>query len=351
MYAPSARRRTLQACLRDVEHRSPGVRASAVRDLATHADLARSSVLGALAGALRDPSAEVRAAAAIALADANAVESLSALLLSIEDEDQLVRQMAICAVGEIRDPRSRERLRRALGDERAEMRFQAVIAFVRVAPDEAKKAILGALSDEDPSIRYVAIRIAEEQREQGALSDPAEIAARLTALVQDDDADVRIAAAIALARAGDDHGAAILLDVVSRRLRAKESDDEAAAVDLVGEIGLVAAVPHLEQRAFGIMARLGREQLSFQALVALARMGHGRASARIVNDLAAKSRDRCTLAVAAAGRARLVCARPLIEAMLGDETRAEQDAVADALEALVPGAQLTFPDCRQDLPQ
>lgn len=335
--------RTLEACLRDVGRKDPRVRASAVRDLAAHADRARSRVIGALEAALRDPSPEVRSAAAIALADTNGVEVLSALLCAIEDEDPFVCQMAIAAIGETRDPRSRERLRRALGDERPEVRFQAVIAFVRVAPEEAAEAIGGALSDPDPSVRYVAIRVAEEH------GDTSRIAPRLAELTADSDADVRIAAAIALAHGGDDRGASVLLEVVSRRLAPREGDDEAAAVELVGEMGLAAAVPHLEQRAFGIMARLGREAFAFQALVALARMGHERASSRIVRDLGSRSRDRRTLAVAAAGRSRLLCARSLIEAMRGDETRAEPEAVKEALQALVPEANLKFPERKPDL--
>jgi HEAT repeat protein len=345
VFGPSSLRRTLEACVRDVEHKSAKVRASAVRDLAFHAEAARPSVIGALERALRDPSAEVRSAAAIGLADASAVEALPTLLVAIEDEDAFVRQMAIAAVGEMRDSRARERLRRALGDERPEVRFQAVIAFVRVAPEEAEDAVAGALSDPDPSIRYVAIRVAEEQ------GDTARILARLAELLEDGDGSVRVAAAIALARAGDGRGASILLDVVAGRLQIREADDEAAAVELVGELGVVAAVPHLERRAFGIMARLGREAFSFQALVALARMGNARASAQIVRDLNARSRDRRTLAVAAAGRAGLLGARPLIEAMRGDETRAEQDAVVEALEALVPQSNLQFPRRERDLPQ
>lgn len=347
MFGPSALHRTLEACLRDVEHEKSKVRASAVRDLVSHADHSRSTVVGALERALRDPSADVRAAAAIGLADARAVETLAALLCAVEDENPFVRQMAITAVGEFGDPRSRERLHRALSDERPEVRFQAVIAFARVAPDDAQGAIVGALSDPDPSIRYVAIRVAEEHLTGAALAK----ISRIAALVDDADADVRVAAAIALARSGDDRGAPILIDVIARRLTPKEADDEAAAVEVTGEMVLRAAIPALERRAFGIMARLGREAFTFHALVALARMGHGPARAQIVRDLGARLRDRRTLAVAAAGKARLLDARPLIEAMRGDETRADQDAVSDALDALVPGAELTFPERKQDVPR
>jgi hypothetical protein len=70
-------------------------------------------------------------------------------------------------------------------------------------------------------------------------------------------------------------------------------------------------------------------------------MGHVRARSRIMRDLRSWSRDRRTLAVAAAGRAQLAEARPLVEAMKGDEGRADADTVAlalDQLTAIVAGS-------------
>jgi hypothetical protein len=68
--------------------------------------------------------------------------------------------------------------------------------------------------------------------------------------------------------------------------------------------------------------------------VALARMGHERAQREILRELSARDRDLRTLAVAAAGRARLVAAREPIAAMKGDARRADPDAVDEALAAL-----------------
>jgi len=68
--------------------------------------------------------------------------------------------------------------------------------------------------------------------------------------------------------------------------------------------------------------------------VALARMGHERAAREIVRDLRAWDRGQRTLAVAAAGRARLGAAREIIAAMRGDERRADPHAVEEALGAL-----------------
>jgi HEAT repeat protein len=325
-------RRTLAAALRDVESEVASTRASALADLVEYAEAERRAVVPALERALADAAAEVRAAAAVALADVRGVEALPALLVAIEDDDAHVRQMAITAIGEIGDLRARERLRRALSDERPEVRFQAVIAFARVAADEAADAIGAALDDADPSIRYIAVRCAEE-RALGERAAHAKLLAKAGGMVADPEPSVRLAVAILLARSGDRRGEPVLLDAVRGALATREAEDEAAAVELCGELGLVAASPHLARRAFGFLG-FGEDRFAWQALVALARMGHERARAKIVRDLGSWSRDRRTLAVAAAGRARLAEARPLVEAMRGDDRRADADAVAQALEQL-----------------
>jgi HEAT repeat protein len=334
-FAP--RRRTLEAALRDAADTSPGVRRSAIRDLtALASDAARTRVLAVLEKALADRAAEVRAEAAVALADVEGVEALPSLLFAVEDDDPYVRQMAISALGEVGDPRARQRLERALGDPRPEVRFQAVIAFARVAPEEAGDVLLQALEDADPNIRYIAIRVAEEQADKAGGAVTPELLARIGRLLADDDTAVRVGAAVALARAGDATGASVLSDVVAGRLRTREPEDEAIAVELCGEMGLSGTQKELERRAFGL-GRFRTETFAWQAKVALARMGHSRARTQIVRDLTSRSRDRRTLAVAAAGRARLEEARAVIESMRGDEARAEQEAVVLALEQLSSG--------------
>jgi hypothetical protein len=117
------------------------------------------------------------------------------------------------------------------------------------------------------------------------------------------------------------------------RLRTPEPEDEAEAVELAGALRLDRAVLDLERRAFGLR-RLASETFAFQARVSLAKMGHARAGREILRDLSGWSRHRRTLAVAAAGRARLGEALPLIEAMRGRDDRADQAAVTDALTSL-----------------
>jgi hypothetical protein len=78
----------------------------------------------------------------------------------------------------------------------------------------------------------------------------------------------------------------------------------------------------------------GRTPVSWHARVALAELGHARAKAAILRGLSAWSRDARTLAVAAAGRARLQEARAELERMRGAPERAEPDAVTDALASI-----------------
>lgn len=342
MFRPPPLPRTLDAALRDIASPKAAVRAEAARELVPHAEAARARVVGALEGALRDDKdSSVRAAAAVSLADIEGREALPALLVAVEDEDPLVRQMAITALGEIGDARATERLRRALSDERPEVRFQAVIAFPRVIArlEDGMDALLEATRDPDPLVCHIALRMIEElatkRDEQGEEHGvPEEALARARALLQHEGGAVRVAAAILLARAGEEAGRELLVKVARGDLATGEGDDEAAAIELCGELGLHAARAGLERRAFGGILGFGRDRFAWHARVALARMGHERATREILRELGSLDRDRRTLAVAAVGRARIEAARPLVEAMRGDETRADASAVTEALAAL-----------------
>ena len=333
VFRPTQLRRTREAALRDASSRDKTTRASALGDLVFYADDDRTEVIGALERGLGDEASEVRAAAAVALADVHAVEALPTLLFAVEDDDPFVRQMALSAVGELGDPRARERLRRALSDARAEVRFQAVIGFVRVAPDEALEALTAALGDPDGSIRYIALRSAEELALASGEPLSPEFLARAEQALDDASQAVQVAAAILLAPSGRGRSHAVLVDVVKGELVTREAEDEAAAIELVGDLGLEEARPSLMRRAFGLFG-FRSDRFAWQAMVALARMGDARARAQIARDLSSWSRDRRTLAVAAAGRAGLSDLRPLVLAMRGDHRRAEPTTVDITLQQL-----------------
>jgi hypothetical protein len=317
--------RTLAAALRDSEHADAQVRRSAAVDLgrlylAAEAegsegggDATRDSIEAALLRLLNDEAAEVRGEAAEQAGNARLVAALPTLLAAVEDSHVVVRQMAIAALGDIGDARAVGRLTRALADERPELRYQAAMALPRIAPENAEQFLATALADEDPDVRHIALRVAEEtfspalaMPDAAAREVPAALLDRARSLLDDSVISVRLAAALLLASVGDDSGKKLLLLVVDGGLETKgiEPDDEGAAVEAVGTLGLRASIPALRRRAFGV-SRLLREQFSFLALVSLVRLGDRRAIDRVLADLRAWSRERRTLAVIAAGRAHL----------------------------------------------
>lgn len=270
----------------------------------------------------------------MALSDIGAKETLPALLVAVEDEDAYVRQMAISALGEIGDARAGERLRRALGDPRPEVRFQAVMAFPRVTArkEDALEAVLAAMEDRDALVAHVALRMAEE------LAGDEDPDPRTTSLAKKllahDAASVRLAAAILLARTGDLSGKEILAKAATGDLATAEGEDEAAAIELCGELDLKETTRGLRRRAFGGLLGLGRDRFQWHARVALARMGDERAIREIVAELGAWDHGKRTLAVAAAGRARITSARDAIRAMRDAPEKADPGAVEEALRAL-----------------
>lgn len=320
--------------MRDVRSQKVEVRVDAIRELVPHLDEDRARVVRTLEGALRDDAPAVRAAAATALADVKGHEALAALVGAMEDDDGYVRQMAIAALGEIGDVRAEEPLRRALRDKRPEVRFQAVMAYPRVCASkpDAVEALVQATRDDDPHVAHIAIRMAEELADGGPLEE--RVLARARAMLRHDAASVRVAAAIVTARSGAPGAREVLADLARGAIDTDDPEDEATAIELCGELGLEQTKPALEKRAFGGMLGFRRDRCAWHARVALARMGHDRASKEIVRELGSWIRDRRTLAVAAAGRARIAAAREVIASMRGDAERADPAAVDEALAAL-----------------
>jgi hypothetical protein len=333
MFSPSPLPRNLEASFRDLGSERAATRASAIRDVVRHAlrsDDVRARAIPLFEKALRDDeSSAVRAEAAVGLADTSAQEALPTLLVAVEDEDAHVRQMALAAIGEIGDARAAQRLERALRDTRPEVRYQAVIAFARVAQDDASAvtaALARALDDEDAAIRYIAMRVAEEHLVDGRpLRDP-RFEARAVELIGSADPAVAVVAALYLARLGQVRGREVILDVVAERRKTPEVEDVQACIELASELDLPDAIPHLERRAWGTR-RVIRTILSWgagdgascawHARTALARMGHERARAEILADLASWRRETREAAVVAAGRARMGEAREALERLGG----------------------------------
>jgi HEAT repeat protein len=160
---------------------------------------------------------------------------------------------------------------------------------------------------------------------------PEPLRQRARAALRDEVPSVRLAAAILLARVGDASGAEVICAVVKREDRVASLEDEQAALELAGELELEDARPALNRRAFGFFG-LSRDPLAWHARVALARLGDPHAKAVILRGLSAFTRDARTIAVAAAGRARLSEASPILRRMT--PAQADPDTVAEALAEL-----------------
>lgn len=327
--------RTIAAALRDAEHPEARVRLSALGDLVRHArGTERERATIAIIGLLRsDPHVELRAEAAVALADAEAKGARTALLAALDDPMLRVRQMSIIALGELGEPGDgelAERLGAALAASEPALRFQALIACERLAPERAPELLERALADEDDEVRAMALRLARKRWPDGGA--PPAIVERARRALDDPATIARAAAALWLAPFGEARADDVLVGVVTGAVPLELGSDLEEAVELVGVRGLRGAQRALERRAFGLFSRV--DALRWHALVALARLGDPRARRTILRGLAAWTRDRRTLAVVAAGRAGLREAHGTIDRFRGNPRRAEPEAVEEALSAL-----------------
>jgi HEAT repeat protein len=342
MYVWSPLPRSLTAALRDVDSPKSRVRVSAVHDLARWADTEeRERCVSRLIRVLRDDDdVEVRAAAALALADAHAVEGLDALLDAIDHGQPRLRQMALVAVGELAVPgdgAAVQRVREALGSDAPALRFQALVAAGRLLDaSDLWPCLMDAFYDAEAKVRYVACRIAEERFFDASRAPEAALVALgrgIAGLLSDPDRDVALVAAILLGRRGSKRARDLVVSALNRNRPFSQLEDEQAAIEMCADLSLDAARPGLRVRASGGVLR-GVSPLAFQARVALARLGDERAREEIIRGLSSVRRSVRSQNVAAAGQARLQAARPRLLQMLDDERQADRQLVAEALEAL-----------------
>lgn len=334
--------RNYDAALRDVHDKKSSVRLSAVKDLALHAGgVGGTRAVVALLDALaRDVSAEVRGAAAVALADSGSRAAVDGLLVAAEDASDHVRQMALLALGEVSAPgdaRVVEAIGRALASDRAPLRFQALIAANRTNAGLAAGALLAATRDSDAEVRHLAFRLLEERATDEAdvvRIDP-DVARAARNALDDDVFAVRLGAAILLARSGDRSGASVIARAVDGVRERLDPEDVGTAIGLAADLSLAEAKQGLARRAFGRL--FGRDPFAYEARIALARLGDSRARDSIVRGLSSWFRDTRTLHVVAAGRARLVEAREQLASMRGNSSLAEPDAVEEALARIPHG--------------
>jgi len=328
--------RTLEAALRDMRHAKNETRISALRDLVRLSETAdRARALAALCEVMgSDADLHVRAAAALALGDARATEARESLLTAARSAPIPVREMALAALGEIAevcDSTVLALLEEARRAQEPALRFQALIAQNRLCRTTLLDRLIDATRDADAEVRQIAYRLAEEHVLTDGVALPEPLRQRARAALRDDAPSVRLAAAILLARVGDASGKDVICAVVKKEDRVASLEDEQAALELAGELMIQEARSALSRRAFGFFG-LFRDPLAWHARVALARLGDEQAKAAILRGLSAFTRDARTIAVAAAGRARLREARPILRRMT--PAQADPETVAEALAEL-----------------
>lgn len=254
---PVRRRPAPETALRDLESRDPKARLAAIDGLVDPPEELLGRAREALERALDDPVSEVRAEAALALAEIGAGTALDKLMVMAEDQDAGVAQAAVIALGESGEPRALSAIVAALESQRADVRFQAVLAAGRLAPDEAFEHLKRAARDSDPEVRANAL---------AALADTAgeEALPVMREAITDDQASVRLEAALALARVGDRMATPVLIealddrDVAPQAVRALGSlQDPAALAPLTELCGRWFARPPLRAAASAALAALG----------------------------------------------------------------------------------------------
>lgn len=333
--------RTLAAALRDLESTKTNVRRSALTDLVRLAEGDdRSRVVSALENALiHDAEVQIRGAAAVALADADARHAIDTLVRAYDDAHEHVKQMVLLALGELSPVGHRGTINvvaQALDSDSSALRFQALIAGQRLRLDGWSKRLRVAIGDDDPKIRYLALRLVDEydaSREGEGL--PTDLLNRVERALSDESPEVRVAAALVAGPKGSSQARQVIADALNRRLTLSEPSDEQSVIELAGELGIREAAPGLwriVRGAFGLVP--GR--FAWHARVALAQLGDETARAQIYKGLRSRQRDVRSLSVAAVGRSRWVELLPELEAM-ERKGSADPDALAEALSLLRDG--------------
>jgi hypothetical protein len=335
--------RTFEACLRDAASPDATVRLGALNDLAryTFDDPARRSrALAVLEAAiLREEDPRVRAAAIMAVAEWQATELVTALLLACEDDVPFVGELAVRTLGELRDARALPKLERLLADERPELRFQAIGAWCNMEHATARERyapVLAGLRDEaNAKVRGMALRVFDERAEgEGFGEVRSEVEGVLRRAL--DEPENALLAALALAKLGDAEGRRVVASHVARRSLPGHvpTEDDREAVLLAGRYRWEECAPALVRRSRGI-GRFLADTCATEATVALAAFGEARALEE-VRRLVTKSRgpalDALALLVA---RARVYGVREVLASRRGSSS-----SVDEALDELatVPAA-------------
>jgi HEAT repeat protein len=315
---PVRHRPAPETAFRDIRSADPKARLDAIEALAEAPPESLERAREALVAALEDPSPDVRAAAALALAEIGAAPAVERLIALAGAEDSRVAQAAVIALGESGDRRAFDPLLAALRSERADIRFQAVIAVARLAPAEAFEHLERAADDPDPEVRANAL---------AALADTAgeRAAPVMRSRLDDDEPEVRIEAALALAELGDRAATPVLLEAL---------DDADAAPQAVRALGLLrdpAAVTVLTALCGRMLVAA---PIRAAAAAALCALDDPTGARELDRWLGSRRREPRALAIALCGELRLAAAVDRLVAILSDPRHPDRDAAARALGAI-----------------
>ena len=154
----------------------------------------------------------------------------------LADEDGGVRASALAAIGHFGTPEAYREVVPHLKDDRLPVRLEAVGALAGLPVDQVKTSVYEALADREPMIRI------EATRQLVRAPDDPETYIRLHALLRDEDAGVRAAAAFAVAQLADPRSFKAILD------RLTIETDEAVQLELLDALVMgspMDAIPHL----------------------------------------------------------------------------------------------------------
>ena len=162
--------------------------------------------------------------------------------LTVDDESSLIVIDRLVESGEERDvrlgldiltiaqhPGLPARLERLVVDQRVSVRTDALERLVQVAPQMAATAARRGLDDPSPEVRSASLRVL------GAGRDPADLAA-IARCSNDSVPEVRVAAASALTRVGDDDARAKVTTEIAVLARSETITDRAVAALMLGEV-------------------------------------------------------------------------------------------------------------------
>jgi HEAT repeat protein len=218
-----------------LKHRDNRIRAAAIEALARFDAPARAEEFRKL---LRDPTWDVRCAAAEALAKAPDPATVDALIGALKDPYEDVRCAAATSLGRIKDARAIGPLALALKDPGTSVRQTAGGALAQIDPkwagsDAARKLapdFRSSLTSTDWFVRNAAAsvlkQLGEDKSQAAAVQSGTEmftparrrqqvVVGAFVGLLQDDDSDLRLAAALSLGQLRDHQARSPLMSALS----------------------------------------------------------------------------------------------------------------------------------------